>query len=244
MEFNEFYKLCLQIFEANTYLPPIDDVKAKKLFDLTTRMLEVNKSMNLTAIKEERAIILKHYADSLAVSPHISQNAEIIDVGCGAGFPTLPLAIFRPDLKITAADSTAKRIAYVSETARMLGLDNVTAVAERAEALGNSRDYRERFDYATARAVAALPTLTELCLPLVKVGGRFIAMKAQKADDELSAAISAIEKCGGKLQQSQAFELRDASTTCEARTIITIDKVKLTPKEFPRHYSKISKKPL
>ena len=244
MEFNEFYSLCLQIFESNSYLPPIDDIKAKKLHDLTTRMLEVNKSMNLTAIKEERAIILKHYADSVAISPHIAQDAKIIDVGCGAGFPTLPLAIFRPDLRITAIDSTAKRIAYVNETARILKLDNVTAIAERAEVLGNSKDYRERFDYATARAVAALPTLTELCLPLLKVGGKFIAMKAQKADGELNDSISAIEKCGGKLLQSQAFELRDADAACEVRTIITVNKIKSTPKEFPRHYSKISKKPL
>ena len=244
MEFKEFYDVCKQTFEINGGLPALDEQKAAKLYELMNHMLEVNKSMNLTAIKEEKAIILRHFADSLLVSEYIEENSKIIDVGCGAGFPTLPLAIFRPDLNIVALDSTAKRIEYVKNTARMLGLNNVTAIANRAEDLGNSEEYREKFDYATARAVAAMPILTELCLPFVKIGGKYIAMKAQKAEEELSLAAGAITKCGGQLKQVIVSPLKDLTGESENRTLIIIDKISKTPKEFPRHYSKISKKPL
>lgn len=244
MEFNTFYDLCKEIFSVNTGLPPIDEDKANKLYLLTNRMLDVNKTMNLTAIKEEKAIILRHYADSLMISEHLAANSSIIDVGCGAGFPTLPLAIFRPDLQITALDSTAKRIEYVRQTTELLGLNNVTAIAERAECIGNSKDYREQFDYATARAVAALPILTELCLPFVKIGGQFVAMKAQKGTDEVSASKTAIKKCGGDLTHSIVKSLIDIDKSAENRTIVVISKCAQTPREYPRHYSKISKKPL
>ena len=244
MEFSDFFDYCKAVFAENPILPAVDEDKAHKLFLLTNTMLDVNKTMNLTAIKDEKAIILRHYADSLMISSFLAPSSCVIDVGCGAGFPTLPLAIFRPDLKITALDSTAKRIDYVSRTAKMLGLDNVTAIAERAEVLGNSKEYRETFDYATARAVAALPTLTELCLPFVKIGGQFVAMKAQKGDEELALSSNAITKCGGELSSSNFISLVDVDQNEETRTIIVINKSKQTPKEFPRHYSKISKRPL
>ncbi len=244
MEFNEFYAVCKQVFESNQYLPPLDEPKAHKLFLLTKHMLEVNKSMNLTAIKDEKLIILRHYADSLMICNHLDSGASVIDVGCGAGFPTLPLAIFRPDLKITALDSTTKRIDYVRSTARLLELDNVTAIAERAEVLANSPKYREKFDYATARAVAALPILCELCIPFVRLGGEFVAMKAQKAQEELSSSENAIAKCGGRLKELTSNLLSDLNGGSESRTIIVVSKCATTPRELPRHYSKISKKPL
>ena len=244
MNFNEFYDYCRKIFALNPYLPSIDEEKAQRLYALTSRMLEVNEHMNLTAIKDEKAIILRHYADSLAICEHIPHGASIIDVGCGAGFPTLPLAIFRPDLKITALDSTAKRIDYVNQTANLLGLDNVTAIAERAEALGNDPKYREKFDCATARAVAALPILSELCIPFVKVGGKFIAMKAQKAEAEINASLSAIKKCGAELENQISSPLISDDSPSETRIIVISKKTRHTPQEYPRHYSKISKKPL
>ena len=244
MEFTEFNQLCRDIFSINKDLPQLDDDKAYKLYLLTDHMLEVNKSMNLTAIKEEKAIILKHYADSLTICKYLPSNAKLADIGCGAGFPTLPLAIFRSDLKITAVDSTAKRINYVNETASLLKLSNVTAISARAEVLGASKEYRERFDIVTARAVASLPVLSELCLPLVKMGGLFIAMKAQKADEEALAAQNAIQKCGGDLLRTEIRSLTDDQVNFENRTIVLISKVSTTPKEFPRHFSKISKKPL
>ena len=244
MEFAEFKKSCIDIFSANPTISQPGDEQISKLYQLTQIMLEVNKTMNLTAIKEENAIILRHYVDSLAVSDYIPQGAKIIDVGCGAGFPTLPLAIFRPDLSITALDSTAKRINYVSETANKLGLTNVTAIAERAEALGNDSSYRESFDIATARAVAALPILTELCLPFVKLGGKFIAMKAAKADDELALASNAIKRCGGSVDKDDKIILHSPFAQDEQRAIVSITKVSKTPKDLPRHFSKISKHPL
>ncbi|MBE6535051.1 MAG: 16S rRNA (guanine(527)-N(7))-methyltransferase RsmG [Ruminococcaceae bacterium] len=244
MNFTEFYNIALEIWDKNASLPPLTKETAQKLYDLTTRMLEVNKSMNLTAIKDEESVILRHYADSLTVSPYIPTNVKVIDVGCGAGFPTLPLAIFRPDISITALDSTAKRIEYVKETAKTLSLNNITAIAERAEVLANDASYRESFDIATARAVAAMPILTELCLPFVKIGGSFVAMKAAKGDDEAKISANAIAKCGGKLISVDERPLNSRNGDMEQRVIIYVSKETKTPKEFPRHYSKISKKPL
>ena len=244
MEFIEFYEYAQKTFERNVSLPELTEETAKKLFLLTKHMLEVNKSLNLTAIKDEKSIILKHYADSLTISGYIKPNSKLIDVGCGAGFPTLPLAIFRPDVRITAIDGTAKRIDYVALTAKMLGLENVTAMAARAEELANDKLYRESFDYATARAVATLPILTELCLPFVRVGGVFIGMKAQKGADEVACSHNAMAKCGGKLDKCIETLLKDREDNTETRTLVIVSKIERTPKEFPRHYSKISKKPL
>ena len=238
----EFILECRGIFELNSL--PCTEKQAEMLFLLTERMLEVNKSLNLTAIKEENAIILKHYVDSATISKYIPENSNLIDVGCGAGFPTLPLAIFRPDLSILALDGTAKRINYVSETAKMLGLSGVTAIAARAEELANDPAYRESFDFATARAVAGMPALCELCLPFVKVGGCMIAMKAQQADEELLAAMNCIDLCGGVLKDAVSCDLRSKNFECDARKLIFIEKKKKTPRLYPRHYSKISKKPL
>lgn len=244
MNFIDFYNCCKITFAANEYLPTPTEEEARKLFDLTDRMLEVNKKMNLTAIKEHEAVILKHYADSLMISPFLAEGSTVIDIGCGAGFPTLPLAIFRPDLKITAVDSTQKRIDYVNNTAELLNLDNVNAICSRAEDLANNPAYRESFDFATARAVAALPVLTELCLPFVKIGGKFIAMKGQKGELEAAEAANAIVKCGGELIKTHSLALYSPNGESEVRIINEIVKISRTPKEFPRHFSKISKKPL
>ncbi len=244
MEFKEFSTLCEQIFAINGGLPQLDEHKTQKLYLLTNHMLEVNKSLNLTAIKDEKAIILQHYADSLLICDVLEQGKTIIDVGCGAGFPTLPLAIFRPDLQILALDGTAKRIEYVKQTAKLLNLENVIAVAGRAEDFANDPAYREKYDYATARAVASLPILSELCLPFVKLGGSFVAMKAQKADEESAAAKTAIQKCGGRISKDIRIPLKNIDNAELMRAVIVADKISPTSKEFPRHYSKISKKPL
>ena len=157
-------------------------------------MLEVNKTMNLTAIKEEKAVVVRHFLDSLTIEPFLPKNAKMLDVGCGAGFPSLPVGIFREDLAITALDSTEKRIRYVQSTAATLALPHFSAIAARAEALAHDPQYREAFDVVTARAVAALPVLAELCLPFTRVGGSFIAMKAARGEEELSAAKAAIDR--------------------------------------------------
>ena len=243
MIFETFFDNCKTFFELNSLSQPTQK-ESEKLFELTQIMLETNKVMNLTAIKEENSIILRHYIDSLLVSEYIPENAKIIDIGCGAGFPTLPLAIFRPDISITAVDSTAKRIEYVKSTASKLELQNVTAISARAEDLGQNIDFREKFDIATARAVASLPVLTELCLPLVKKNGCFIAMKGSKADQELADAQQAIKICGGSVSNIFTPSLITSNSESETRCIIQIKKLSATPQNYPRHFSKISKKPL
>lgn len=244
MNFDEFKKYCENAFENNILHLNYTDDKIEKLYMLTDRMLETNKVMNLTAIKDEKSIIIKHYIDSLFVSQYIEKGKKIIDIGCGAGFPTLPLAIFRDDLTIVAVDSTAKKIGYINDTVNYLKLDNVSTLIGRAEDIANKKEYRENFDYAVARAVASLPILTELCMPFVKANGNFIAMKAQKADEELLISKNAISKCGGQLNNITNHNLTNFDGSIETRNIIVISKNTQTPKEFPRHYSKINKNPL
>ena len=242
MERSEFILECQKLFEKNEIA--CSEEAASRLYDLMIRMLEVNKTMNLTAITDEKAIILRHFVDSVTVSYYLPQGARVIDVGCGAGFPTLPLAIFRPDLQITALDGTAKRIRYVEETARLLSLTNVTAIAGRAEEYAQDPAYREKFDVATARAVAALPMLSELCLGFVRVGGQMVAMKAQQAADEIALSKNAISLCGGALSEAVYCSLRQEDGQEEQRNLVLISKVANTPKKYPRHFSQISKKPL
>lgn len=242
MNLEEFRVECASAFAQND-LPPLTDEQIVRFHTLTEIMLETNKSMNLTAIKDEKAVILKHYVDSLLVSAFIPEGATVLDVGCGAGFPTFPLAITRPDLMIVALDSTAKRIAYVQRTAEAIGLSNVTAIAARAEELAQMPAHREHYDVVTARAVAALPVLSELCLPFVRIGGHFLPMKAKQAAEEVHAARNAITTCGGKLTDTRTFALRGDGEP-EPRTLACISKVSATPKNYPRHFSKISKKPL
>lgn len=214
------------------------------LYALTERMLTVNEYMNLTAITDIDEVVLKHYVDSLMISKYVPNGASVIDVGCGAGFPSLPLAIARPDLKITSLDSTAKRINYINDTAKMLGITNITAIAARAEEAANEPSYREKFDISCARAVARLNVLSELCIPFVKLGGSFVAMKANAAE-ELAESERAFVKLGGELVASDKFELvSDVNANVEPRCIISVKKVSQTPKNYPRNNSQIKKKPL
>ncbi|MBE6534158.1 MAG: 16S rRNA (guanine(527)-N(7))-methyltransferase RsmG [Ruminococcaceae bacterium] len=243
MDLLDFKEKFTTALEENTVVVELTDARIEKLYELTKVMLEVNRSMNLTAITDEDAIILKHYVDSLTVSSYIPQNATVIDVGCGAGFPCVPLAIFREDLKITALDSTAKRIRYIDDTANKLGITNITPIAARAEEFGKQIEYRERFEIATARAVAALPILSELCLPFVKIGGKFIAMKASQGLQEANDAQNAIRLCGGSIGAVDKLVLKAPQST-EERTIISVSKVSSTPSKYPRHYSQITKKSL
>lgn len=240
LEFNGFFNT---VMCDNGLSHLIDENKSRKLYILMQHMLEVNKSLNLTAIKDEKAVIIRHFVDSLTIEPFLPQNAKILDVGCGAGFPSLPLGIFRPDLHITALDSTEKRIRYVRDTAEMLALPHFTAIAARAEELAHNGAYREHYDIVTARAVAALPVLSELCLPFVRAGGRFIAMKSKRGDEELAAARSAVTKLGGTVERNLSIILRTADEQDE-RQLIEIKKSSTTPKDLPRAYAKIAKRPL
>lgn len=240
MNKEKFIELCEICFKNNGLAPFCDQNTLFLLYQMIDRMLEVNAAMNLTAITEPNEIILKHLADSLTVAEHLPQNAKILDVGCGGGFPSLPLAIARPDLEITALDSTAKKTAYVAESAKRLSLNNVTTLTGRAEDLAQNPEYREAFDCTVARAVASLPVLSELCLPFIKIGGKMIAMKAKLDESE---ATNAPKLLGASPFERYALTLQFNELT-ETRLILIAEKKKNTPKEYPRAYAQIKKKPL
>lgn len=241
---SEFNSLLTKIFKQNSLSSYLNIEITDKLYALTERMLTENEKYNLTAITDIDKIILNHYADCIKLAPMIKSGASIIDVGCGAGFPTLPLAIVRPDIRITALDSTAKRINYVRESAEMLALTNVTAIAARAEDLAKLPAYREVFDYATARAVAEMRVLSELCLPFVRVGGSMIALKGKNAQFELSDAKRAIAMLGGKSTSLTEVTLISPDSEILTHPLITVAKGTKTPGAYPRPFAQISKKPL
>ena len=239
----EFTGEVMRAFKDNGMGALINREKCEKLLALTERMLEENEKYNLTAITEPSAIILNHYLDCATLSSHIKRGATVIDVGCGAGFPTLPLSILRDDIKITALDATAKRVNYVAETAELLSIEGVKAICGRAEDIAKLPEYREKFDYATARAVAELRTLTELCLPFVRVGGEMIAMKGKNAEYELSGAARAIATLGGGGRRMESVTLK-GKTELITHPLIIIEKKTKTPTAYPRPFAKISKSPL
>lgn len=221
----------------------ITEEKAQRLSALSTHMLEVNEHLNLTAIRDEDGVILKHIVDSSACVPYIPTGARVADVGCGGGFPSLVIAILREDVSVLGVDSVAKKVKYVGDTATFLGLNNVCVSSRRAEELGQDKDYRETYDVVTARAVARLNVLCELCIPLLKLGGCFIAMKSLTTEEELAEAKNAIAQVGGELKSVNSYTLTDGNEALE-RTIIVIEKVKPTPQKYPRNNSQIAKKPL
>jgi 16S rRNA (guanine527-N7)-methyltransferase len=204
-------------------------------------LLSWNKKMNLTAITEPREVCIKHFADSLTVLDAVSlkKGAKVIDVGSGAGFPGIPLKIAREDLQLTIVDSLQKRLTFLEEV-----LDKIHLTADllhgRAEELGREKSMRAKFDLVTARAVAPLNVLCEYCMPFVKMGGYFVAMKGPNAEEELEAAKNAIEVLGCELEQTKQFVLMDGSS----RNLLVFKRVKGFSIEYPRHGSKIAKKPL
>lgn len=203
-------------------------------------LVEWNQKMNLTAITNKEDVYLKHFYDSLTISfDYELNNQTLCDIGAGAGFPSIPLKIVYPDLKITIVDSLTKRITFLNHLTKVLELENVKAISARAEDYAIS--HRESFDIVTARAVARLNILDELCLPLVKEDGDFITLKGLKAKEELEEAKKGIEKLGGKIIKEVDFTLTDEN---DHRCNIFIHKVKQTPIKYPRQFGQIKKKPL
>ncbi len=242
MEYTAFRELFLQIFGKNGIDHLINEEMIRKFHDLTKIMVETNKVMNITALTTEDKIIPLHYADCIKISEMIPAGAKIIDVGCGGGFPLLPLAIVRPDLDLTGLDSTEKKIRYVQNTANELGL-RINGISARAEDLAKDPAHREKYDVSISRAVARLNLLDELCIPFVKLGGEFIALKGAAGIDEVQEANNGIQKLGGQIKESPEYELH-TTTEAEKRFVIRVSKVQPTPKEFPRAFGAIKKRPL
>lgn len=231
----------------------LSDDQIQKFIVTYEMLVDTNKVMNLTAITECDEVITKHFIDSLSlvrlknIRERFSseENLKVIDMGTGAGFPGIPLAIAFPNVRFVLADSLMKRVRYLNTLIEQLRLDNVTAFQGRAEDIGRDAMHREQYDIAVSRAVANLSPLSEYCLPLVKVNGDFIAYKSNKAEEEIETSKKAINLLGGKIEATDKFVMATSSddATIE-RTLIDIKKIKHTPATYPRKAGTPTKKPL
>ena len=218
----------------------LDAARADMLERFANLMLEKNEVMNLTRITEPAAVAQLHLLDSAMLLKFADfRDKRVVDVGTGAGFPGMPLRILEPDFDLTLLDSLGKRVEWLKETCDALGLARVSCVHARAEEFAASE--RERFDLVTSRAVANLQMLSELCLPLVKVGGQFLAMKSVESDDEIRSAENAIRKLGGKIVRTEDYII---PTSDVKHRLVMIEKIAPTPKGYPRAFAKIKKAPL
>jgi 16S rRNA (guanine527-N7)-methyltransferase len=218
------------------------DETALERFDTYAKLLvEWNEKINLTAITDPEGVTIKHFLDSITIFLYVDipEGAKIIDVGTGAGFPGLAMLIARPDLQMTLMDSTKKRLTVIEDILEKIGL-TANVVHSRAEEAGKSKDFREQYDFSTARAVTNLRDLAEYCLPFVKVGGSFVPMKSAKTQEEIAEGKKAIHVLGGQITKVDTFELLD----CGERTIINVKKISSTPAKYPRPSAKIAKNPI
>lgn len=221
----------------------INELQAQQLVRFYELMIEKNKVINLTSITDFEEVVEKHFMDSLMVN-HVVRftgSESIIDVGTGAGFPGIPLKIIFPDLELILMDSVNKRLKFVDEVIEELDLKKIRTVHARAEDMGNQKEYREKFDYCLSRAVANLATLAELCLPFVKIGGKFISYKAGEVEEEVSTSSLAVKVLGDTSWTIQYFNIPE--TTIQ-RSFVSCLKLKATPKKYPRKAGLPGKEPL
>ena len=225
--------------KAAQYSIAVSDAQLEQLDIYAGLLVEWNERMNLTSITEPDEIETKHFLDCMLAAQLCKAGERIADVGTGAGFPGVVMKIMQPEIELTLIDSLEKRLTFLSEVGRQLGLD-MKYVHARAEDAGHAQNLRESFNTTTARAVAPLNVLAEYCLPLTAVGGRLIAMKGRSAADEVECAWAAMELLGGTVAEEKKFILPDGSE----RQIIVINKVTATPEKYPRRANAIKKKPL
>lgn len=239
MNENQFAESLLR--KSSDFGVALTPLQCEMLYIYYTELVRVNEYMNLTAITQPEEVIVKHFCDSLALLKYgnIKNNATLADVGTGAGFPGIVAKIARQDISLTLMDASQKRIGFLEELCQKLNIE-AQCVNIRAEQAGVDTDYREEFDIVTSRAVAELRVLNEYCLPLVKVGGKMIALKGKNGCDEVNLAKSSIAILGGKLVKVEQYNLFDAG----GRTLVEIQKIKKTSAKYPRHNSQIKSKPL
>lgn len=218
----------------------LTEEKEKKLAKFCALLKEYNEKFNLTSIKDDDEIYEKHFADSLKGEEFFFENAKVLEIGSGGGFPSVPLKIARDDLDFTLIEATGKKCSYLKTIGKELGFEKFAVLNGRAEELGKKEEYREKFDIVTARAVAGLNVLCEYCLPFVKIGGIFVAYKGE-AEEEIIKAENAIKVLGGKIETVKDFILSEKSGR---RSIIVIKKVSKTPSLYPRGNGKERKNPL
>ena len=205
-------------------------------------LVEKNKVMNLTAITQEEQVASLHFLDSLALTEICDfTNAKIIDIGSGAGFPGLPVAMAAPGAELTLLDAQRKRIDFLTELCEKIGMNRVKCIHGRGEEEATKREMREKFDYAFARAVARLNVLSELCIPFVKVGGAFVAMKGRDSEEEIAESKKAIKLLGGKIEKVWDYSIPGTDVVHRA---VVIRKISNTPKNYPRRFAKIQKEPI
>lgn len=223
----------------------LSELQLHQFYQYFELLIEWNKVMNLTTITEVEDVVTKHFVDSLSlvkVLPDLkSEQVQILDMGTGAGFPGIPLKIVFPELEITLLDSLNKRINFLNEVIEQLGLKKIKAVHGRAEDYGRDREYREKYDYCVSRAVANLSTLSEYCMPYVKIGGAFIPYKSGKIEEELNQAKGAVKLLGGKIEEVITFML---PKTDVERSFVVVRKKEGTSKKYPRKAGLPGKEPL
>ncbi|MDO4287638.1 MAG: 16S rRNA (guanine(527)-N(7))-methyltransferase RsmG [Eubacterium sp.] len=218
----------------------ITEAQSAKMIAYMEALLDANSRVNVTRITDEDEFIEKHLIDSLTALKYIADDAQtILDVGTGGGFPGVPLAIMRPQAQVTLMDATGKKLRVIEEICRDIGVDNVAVLHGRAEEFGKSPEYREVYDCVVSRAVANLGILSELCLPLVKVGGSFLALKGKNYQEEMAAGRQAIAGLGGKIKAVEDCLLLQTDLV---HVIIWVDKISRTPEKYPRSFGQMKKK--
>ena len=214
---------------------------ANKFYKYMKLLLEWNEKINLTAITEEKEVIIKHFIDSLTIYKYLNEAKSIIDVGTGAGFPGIPIKILNKEIDITLMDSLNKRINFLNEVVKNLNLERISCIHSRAEELGRDKKFREKYDVAVSRAVANMSTLVEYLLPFVKVGGMCICMKGSSIDEELKESEKAIKMIGGKVEKVEKIILPNSDYE---RNIVIIRKINNTNSKFPRKAGIPKKEPI
>lgn len=242
MDFIEFEALLTRSLQENG-LEALSKEQTEQFYRFDTLLHKTNAITNLTAIRTTEEAITKHYVDSLLASKYLPKGARVLDLGCGPGFPSVPLAIARPDLSLVALDSTAKKIAFVEQAAKELMLSNLKAIAGRAEDAKISSQLG-LFDVVVSRAVARMNVLCELCLPYTKISGFLLAMKAARAEEEALEAQRCIRTLGGSESILIPLTLTHLSGEADSRCLIRVNKIRKHPEQYPRAYAQILKKPL